>query len=415
MLGYQGSIDTPTGKGWTSKGYAVYLYTNGQAILMKNGNKLMEGWGVTKNTLAVGNDYEIQIDSYMIGENARRIQAKINGNIAINYVDYNSPINQIGYFACNNSGCAGSITQIGYEFPVITSSTNKALVNQVVTLNCETLEETSEVTYYIDEENSTATGIVTGNTIQATSAGELYVYASVDGLYSENICITVTELKDLVEKYYNQGVYTKKTNIYLNNISKEELSQYFHGAVELDRTTYYNANALLMGDFDGGFDTINSGYGTDENGNMTHFKYDLETQTTKIDYTVKKGQHENWKDKEIDGMEGFYVTLNDMLQDGYFDNWQGNRYTIKDKDDQLLSDFLAFVAPCLYQTIIDTNYITTSELVISEETHDVYGDYLSLKIILNQVSKGLVDNEELVLAEARIYVGNNQFDEMSEQ
>lgn len=68
--------------------------------------------------------------------------------------------------------------------------------------------------------------------------------------------------KTLVEEYYFKGEYTKKSNIYLNADTEQEVKKYFHGDVAKDRTTYYKENFLLMGDIDGGFDEINSGYRT---------------------------------------------------------------------------------------------------------------------------------------------------------
>lgn len=222
---------------------------------------------------------------------------------------------------------------------------------------------------------------------------------------------TLNSLQQIIEKYYNNGVYTKKTNINLSEYAIEDIQEYFHGSVDLDRTTYYKGNALLMGDLDGGFANINSGYGTDASGNMTHFTWNQETQETEIDYTVNKGEHQNWKDKDIDGMEGFYVTLNDMLQEGYFDDWTENKYSVANTNDAYFNDFLAFVAPCLYSSIASTNFVTINELIISEETHETYGDYLCFQITLDTTSKGVADNEELILAESRVYIGNVVFNE----
>ncbi len=222
---------------------------------------------------------------------------------------------------------------------------------------------------------------------------------------------TLNSLQQIIEKYYNNGVYTKKTNINLSEYAIEDIQEYFHGIVDLDRTTYYKGNALLMGDLDGGFANINSGYGTDASGNMTHFTWNQKTQETEIDYTVTKGEHQTWKDRDIDGMEGFYVTLNDMLQVGYFDDWTENKYSVTNTNDAYFIDFLAFVAPCLYSSIVSTNFVTINELIISEETHETYGDYLCFQITLDTTSKGVADNEELILAESRVYMGNVIFDE----
>ena len=221
----------------------------------------------------------------------------------------------------------------------------------------------------------------------------------------------VSEMTTLVTKYYNNGVYTKKTQIDASNECKVDLATYFHGSVQLDRTTYYNGNALLMGDYAGGFDTINSGYGTDENGNMTHFKWNEETHEANIDYTVTKGNHSNWRDPEVDGMEGFYLTLTEITEENYFDSWTSNTYSVTSKDDTYLADFLAFTAPCLEGTFLSSNYFTVTEsapVILKVEEKE---GYLSLQIILSETNSGTVNNTSRILSEARVYAGNTLFAE----
>ena len=222
---------------------------------------------------------------------------------------------------------------------------------------------------------------------------------------------TSESIVNTLKNYYNDGVYTKKTQIDLTTVAETEIKEHFHGNVELNRSTYYKHNALLMGDFDGSFKSVNSGYGTDASGNMTHFTWNQEAQETEIDYTVTKGEHQNWKDKDIDGMEGFYVTLNDMLVDGYFDSWTSFEYSVINKNDKYLLDFLAFTAPCLESTFLSSNYFTATaqnpvKLKIQDRT-----DYLSLQIILNESNSGTVNNTSRILSDARIYKGNTCFEE----
>ena len=217
------------------------------------------------------------------------------------------------------------------------------------------------------------------------------------------------DLSTLVNKYYNSGIYTKKSNIYVNESVKEEVAQYFHGSVALDRTTYYNGNQLLMGDFDGGFTTINSGYGTDENGNLTHFRIDENKQKVNEKFAANK-EHKNWDDISKDGMEGFYVTLNDMLGEDYFASWTNGEYHVTENND-LVYDFLAFTAPCLTDVALTTNYFTITKLTISEESLRNVEDYLSLKIYVASGDSGKLSNNDLILSEARIYLDNRAFDE----
>ena len=214
---------------------------------------------------------------------------------------------------------------------------------------------------------------------------------------------------EIVAKYYNDGVYTKKTQIHLNELSKSEIALHFHGELQEDRTTYYNGEFLLMGDLDGGFDEINSGYRTNDNGTLNHFRVD-KTQLVehKLDITNTAVYS---KDSYAAGksLHDFYVTLDKISAEGYFDGWTSNSYDVTGNDDPYLLDFLAFVAPCLEDTILDTKYITSSSmtLTVSEECNA----YLSLKMYVDATNSGTVDNEELLLAEARVYRGNKQFAE----
>ena len=208
-----------------------------------------------------------------------------------------------------------------------------------------------------------------------------------------------SRLNELITTYHNDGVYTKKSNIYLSSASQAEIAKYFHGNVEKDRTTYYNGEYLLMGDIDGTFNTINSGYRT-AGADMKHFTY----KDGKVvdDYTVKNTT-----------LHEFYVTLNKLKDSNYFDStWVDGSHTVTGKDDKYLADFLAFTAPCLYDTVFENNYITSQGIIltIKEGSHEIYGDYLSLSITLTSTDSGKLI-KGLILSEARIYKGNSLFNE----
>ena len=85
--------------------------------------------------------------------------------------------------------------------------------------------------------------------------------------------ITASDLANLLTSY-NDGGYTKKTQFFLNDETRAE-TQYFHaGANVAKRATYYNEaeDTLLIGDYDGTFTSINSGYRNVEGG-AQHFTY----------------------------------------------------------------------------------------------------------------------------------------------
>ena len=247
---------------------------------------------------------------------------------------------------------------------------------------------------------------------------EKEVYAVSDGIY------------DLVEEFYNEGVYTKKSNIYLKEDVLEDLARenikVFHGKLDLERTTYYlkdsnKKDLLFMGNLDGTYasldgniplDGINSGYRTvtrdDGSTYMDHFVYDgkeaLETYRT-----------------NITSVEDYYVTLFDFLNEGQYNEWilNGDSYEreLSDSYDNEFKNFLAFTAPCLEHVFFtdDTQYYFTVwdlKLSISKEV-GYYGEYLSLKLIadITGESEGYVFNEDGIVSEARVYKDINVFDE----
>ena len=260
----------------------------------------------------------------------------------------------------------------------------------------------------------------------------LYVnYLSVTYAVSGEIDAPV-EVKQLVDKYVGDGIYTKKTSINLerNPASPDALNELavlgfdnlFHASEStLKRTTYYNDKDLLMANYDGSIkgvdgctNGINSGYGTvtignltavkeinknAELGDMTHFKYNGETQV--YDYIVKKGQHANWIDDSVDGMEGFYLTPRDFTASDYFNGWNYNAdndcYFLEvTNTDPIVADFVNVVAPLLLDDILESSYISVTSLIVKETNEG-----LVLQIIANGDTGKLVDGTN-VLAEAII-------------
>ena len=213
--------------------------------------------------------------------------------------------------------------------------------------------------------------------------------------------VNAASLSSLVEEYYFNGVHTKKSNIYLTGEAVSDLQNYFHGEVAKDRTTYYNSSYLLMGDLDGGFDEINSGY-RNSGKNMNHFK--IINGSVVDDYTVYNTN-----------IHTYYVTLKKMKESKYFNSsWVNGEYVVKSSNDIYLADFLAFTAPCLTDYVFNSHYITDIgiKLTVKEEKHAVFGEYLSMKMYVDNLDKGKVGSDG-VLSEARIYKGNYLFDETS--
>lgn len=215
---------------------------------------------------------------------------------------------------------------------------------------------------------------------------------------------------------YNSGGYTKKTQIFLTETAMAEAAKYFHaGATQLKRTTYYKADnsALLMGDFNGGFATINGGYKNDGVGNAIRFHYTGNGKSTSDFFTanetdyVAKGQT----------VGGYYQTLGtlagaikaaDWTLDG--DGWYRHNvgemtYEGGEYSDQLLKQFQYFAAPMLLQGAAANNYLTFKSIWVREASN-----FLSIRLYLSSGDAGKVESDmhtenEALLAECRVYKG----------
>lgn len=233
------------------------------------------------------------------------------------------------------------------------------------------------------------------------------------------------EASNIVSEYYNNGVHTKKSDIFLSYAAKEEMAQYFHGTVEPSRTTYYQGNALFMADADGTYTNINSGYSTVTEANIEAVKADLVGQDVQLGYMTHYKlvdgspvynyvvSHDKQGNIMHDGIEDFYVSLKDFTLEGYFNEFEDGRYTVKGLEDQYLLDFLAYTAPCLTDTILTTNYLTAEGMVleIGYGFNEFAEQYLSLRMYVSSGDESKVTSEVGLLSEARIYKGNEVFEE----
>ena len=213
-------------------------------------------------------------------------------------------------------------------------------------------------------------------------------------------------LKTMMGKYIDAyGKYTKKSHIYLKT-STPDFETYFHaGATASERTTYYSNNALLMGDIDGTFTHINSGY-ANNGANMDHFRSEdglaalsLADRRT-VDYTVEGKQ-----------MSDYFFDLHDLVNSIDASDWAKNgddyyhNITTLGLDennefkDPLLKKFQYFTAPMLLQTA--NHYLSYKSIVINETS-----GYLHIAIYLSEGDSGKVDAANSLLAEACVFAGH---------
>lgn len=226
-----------------------------------------------------------------------------------------------------------------------------------------------------------------------------------------NAPIDPNEVKTLVNSYVSEqnGKYTKKTHIHLNEDALSELKEYFHcGQNAPKRRTYYDetTDALLMGDYDGGFTSINSGY-VKNGDDMEHYSYtDFETPDVDTLFSAKKV---NYVVKNTSPNE-FFINLSDIANESAGHTWtkEDNVYTYKldslakDNDfhylDTMLHDTLYFAAPMLLES--ENAYLSPSKITISEvDSKLVIGLYVSK----GDYSK--LDNNEGLLSSAVIEKG----------
>lgn len=194
-----------------------------------------------------------------------------------------------------------------------------------------------------------------------------------------------TDLDDLLVSYNVNG-YTKKTEFSANL----DASLFHANCNGKTRATYYNAseNALLMGDYDGTFTNINSGYKNREGG-IQHFRYNGEgNYFTNIT--------EDWTfDGQSVGV--YYPTLTSLAALIEQESWSysDNTFTYTfgaitltegEYNDQVLKNFQYFAAPMLLQT----TSIDWGNVQVKEETN-----YLSIKL----------SSKTELISEAKVYKG----------
>lgn len=188
---------------WTNGGYTIYVYPNSQIILYKNAQKICEGWALGWKTFEVSQDYTFNISITNISNSATLLNVMIDDQVMLNYVDSINPINEVGWFTLDSNGFAGALNAVGINIPTVTTNLTDNTFNckDSVTLSY-TLDgkaESDSVQYFIDESKTTATASISNNILTATTAGEIEVYALVNGVYSRNIKLTSTKVVPIID------------------------------------------------------------------------------------------------------------------------------------------------------------------------------------------------------------------------
>jgi len=202
LLGYEGSTPLgPDDEGWTKKGYEVKIGQNGTISLAKAGSILVEGTPIIPFSLSVGTSYRIKA-SLVEDEDAGLIKVFIDDALVISYFD-TTPLDSGEYkFGIVSNGYKGSALAADIDVPEIVCP-ETVVVGAAQTLSYEDPQSGDVVTYSIDLVKSTATGQIDGDSIVATSEGNLYVYCVVNGISGqskkivcENPSVTITGLPE---------------------------------------------------------------------------------------------------------------------------------------------------------------------------------------------------------------------------
>ncbi len=223
--------------------------------------------------------------------------------------------------------------------------------------------------------------------------------------------INPNDLTGLINDYIDEnGCYTKKTTLYLTEEARQE-TQYFHGAANaLQRATYYNdtLGALLMGDYDGTFTHINSGYRNLQEGGVQHFYYagyETPSETDLFDNVVDDWSNQYQSVGEYYPNLTYLKTIIDGNAWNYDNNFQSFVYTptitMTDGkyDDDVLRAFQYFIAPMMLQG----NYFSWSSIRITKAT-----TFLSMRLLASATDEGkstVKGVSEVLVAEARVFRG----------
>ena len=218
------------------------------------------------------------------------------------------------------------------------------------------------------------------------------------------------DINEVIDKYYNNGKYTRRTWIDLSSEAmKDSLENYFVAQkISLQRTTYFSDESLLMGNIDGsigGEQGINSGYTTIDNC-LYHYEVD-EDDYSLIDESLKLNVNDT-------SVTDFFVTMKTFENDYVNEEWESvNRvYSYYPEDtsfnvntqeynDKILDDFLMFTASCFYNTDKENlNYIGLDHVEIEE-----VNNHLELRLYADQLDSGKVNNDQSLLSVARVYKG----------
>lgn len=221
--------------------------------------------------------------------------------------------------------------------------------------------------------------------------------------------VEASDMTSVMQKYISSdGSYTKKSRIFVEKDAEGYDAKIFHAGHDvLERTTYYASGVLLMGNLDGTFGPINSGY-ANSGENMIHFRSEdgvsalSNEEVRTVDYLVPGKQ-----------MSDYFFVLDDLIANFDSTKWvyEEEQAQFKheittlavdengDYEDALLKQYQYFAAPMLLQDGAE-HYLSPSNIIVKEE-----GGALNIRIYASGSDSGKLTREDNLLAESRVYAG----------
>ena len=203
-------------------------------------------------------------------------------------------------------------------------------------------------------------------------------------------------VSSLFSKFYDDGIYTKDTKIYVDTTKSDlvnEIGVYFHASVPtLERTTYYSTDALWMSRGNGQYSYYGTAYEGEKAVGVTNATATTPYETPENAPIVLKGEGKN-------SMDEYYVTLKDF-KDNPGAGWGvAGKYYVS-TDATVIDNFRLFTAPLWLNTDKSKNYI---DFIFA--TLEVINSDLVMKLWTSEADSGkLIDTETEVVDGVTYYV-----------
>lgn len=172
------------------------------------------------------------------------------------------------------------------------------------------------------------------------------VFATDTGLELEEEFSSPVEM---FEAYYNDGVYTRISNIYLNE-DNAELQNAFHGPVIKNKVTWFDDTELVM-------DT-NSGYGSDGNIENPEWHFKIVDGERITDYNISSNA----------GVYFYTMYFFANSEESKNANWEQDGDVWFTSDAAIIEAALGFAAPCFTNKTADGDeYLTLSKVSVHKQ------------------------------------------------